>query len=185
MRSTMLVAVLSEMFVWGSAVAGAQTPADPVAKHRAAYKVIARDFARYRHAKADMDTLGLERQSTDGGSLEAYCDGTAIRLLVAEYYGETGDATYRFYFDHDSLFFVFVESRRGQPNGRDPYPPRTRVEHERFYFTADRLIRWLGAKNEARSVATSDAKERGGQLLGDAQRLRAVMPACQPKYAPA
>ena len=184
MRSTMLMAVLSAIFVWGSSVAGGQTRADPLAKHRAAYQAIARDFPRYRHATADMDTLGLERQSTDGGSLEAYCDGSAIRLLVADYYGETGDATYRYYFDNDSLFFVLVETRRGQPNGRDAYPRRTRVEHERFYFKDNRLIRWLGNKNEARTIATSAAKEKEGQLLGDAQRLRAVMPACQPKYAP-
>ena len=131
-----------------------------------------------------MDSLGLERQSTDGGSLHAYCDGTTIRLLVADYYGETVDGTLRFYFDHDSLFFVFVETRRGQPNGKDAYPKRTMIERERFYFTSDRLIRWLGLKNKPQSVSTSAAKQQEDELLADARRLRATMPACQPKYAP-
>jgi hypothetical protein len=152
--------------------------------HRAAYQVIVRDLPRYRHASADVDSLGLERQSTDGGHLEAYCDGPTLRLLVAEYFGESGDATYRYHFDRDSLFFVLVESRRGTPDGSTPYPPRTIVERERFYFTSDHLIRWLGARNEPSNVGTSEARRRERELLRDAQRLRAVMPACKPKFAP-
>jgi hypothetical protein len=131
-----------------------------------------------------MDTLGLERQSTDGGQLEAYCEGDTIRLLVAEYYGETGDAAYRFYLDRDSLLFVLGESRRGRPNGRDPYPKRTIVEQERFYFTADRLVRWLGNKNVPQAVTSPEASERASDLLSDVRRFRAVMAACHPKYAP-
>src|SRR4051812_9835966 len=96
----------------------AQATPDPVARHRAAYQVIERNLDRYRHARADMDSLGLERQSADGGRLDAYCEGDRIRLLVGKYFGETGDATYSFYFAHDSLFFALVETRRGRPNGK-------------------------------------------------------------------
>ncbi|HXE60297.1 MAG TPA: YciI family protein [Gemmatimonadaceae bacterium] len=130
-----------------------------------------------------MDTLGLERRSTDGGRVQAYCDGDSLRLLVADYYGEIGDATERFYFANDSLLFVLVESRRGRPNGQ-PYPTRTLVEHERFYFSNDRLIRWLGNRNVPHTVTSTEARERATDLLTDARDFKAVMPACRPKYAP-
>src|SRR5881409_627486 len=133
MHSTFLTVLAACVLATRSA--SGQSAADSVAKHGARYQLIERSLVSYNHATADMDSLGLERQSTDGGSLHAYCDGTTIRLLVADYYGETVDGTLRFYFDHDSLFFVFVQIRRGHPNGKDAYPKRTMIERERFYFT--------------------------------------------------
>jgi hypothetical protein len=163
---------------------GAQTTDALLAKHRAVYTAVERGRPSYRHAMASLDTLGLERQSTDGGRLTAYCERDTIRLLVADYYGETGDATYRFYLDRDSLVFVLGESRRGRPDGRTPYPKRTIVEHERFYFSSDRLVRWLDKKNGAQAVMSAEARERAADLLKDVRQFRAAMPACHPKYAP-
>jgi hypothetical protein len=130
-----------------------------------------------------MDSLGLEQQSSEGGKVEAYCERDSIRLLVASYYGETGDATDSFYFDHDSLLFALSEVRRGLPNGRDAYPKRTIVERQRFYFTDGRLVRWLGNGNAPRSVTSSEARTHIKTLMNDVRRFRAVMPACRPKYA--
>lgn len=163
---------------------GAQRSDDIVARHRAVYATIERERAGYRHASASTDTLGLERQSTDGGDLDAYCERDTVRLFVANYYGETGDVTDQFYFDRDSLVFVLETSRRGRPNGRDPYPKRTMVEQERLYFTGDRLVRWLGARNVSRPVTSSEARQRSRHVLSDVRRFKAVMPACRPKYAP-
>lgn len=178
-----LVATLIAL-VGGASSVGAQRRDDVVARHRSVFASIERDRSGYQHVAASMDTLGLERQSTDGGQLEAYCERDTIRLLVADYYGESGDATYRFYLDRDSLLFVLAESRRGQPNAHDPYPKRTIIEHERFYFSADRLIRWLGPKNVPKRVTSTEARERADELLNEVRRFRAVMPACHPKYAP-
>ena len=112
------------------------------------------------------------------------CAADTIRLLVVDHYGETGDATYSYYLAHDSLVFVLAETRSGQPDGHDPYPRRTKVERERFYFTADRLVRWLGNRNAPRSVTSDEAGEKTKELLEDVRRYVAVMPACRPKYAP-
>lgn len=179
----MLVAMVAVSCVTGVRSIDAQRPTVPVARHRATYHVIERRLGRYRRADADMDSLGLEPRSTDGGRLTAYCEGAAIRLLVADYFGESGDATDRFYFDHDSLFFVFSQSRRGHPDGKDPYPARTIVEDQRFYFVGDRLIHWLEPNGKPQNVTSRDAEEQGRQLLADARRLRAAMPGCQPRYA--
>ena len=177
------VAVLGAMFAAGSSI-GAQRGDELVARHRAVYSSVEQSLRSYQHAAASMDTLGLDRQSTDGGQIEAYCERGTIRLLVADYYGETGDATDRFYFDHDSLIFVLGESRRGRPNGRDPYPKRTIIEHERLYFSSDRLVRWLSNKSVAVAVTSPEARERADALLNDARRFKAVMPMCHPKFAP-
>jgi hypothetical protein len=162
----------------------AQRPDDIVARHRAVYSAVERALPTLRHAGASMDRLGIERQSTEGGHLEAYCEGDSIRLLVADYYGEMADVTYRFYLDHDSLRFVFGEIRRGRPSSRDPYPKRTIVEQERLYFSGDRLIRWLGNRNVPQDAASTDAGERATELLSDVRGFKAAMPACRPRYAP-
>ena len=182
MRRRITVAALSAACLAGQQSLPAQQPADAVARHRAVYRAVERGLSRYRHAAASMDDLGLERQSAEGGHLEAYCEGAAVRLLVADYYGETGDATDRYYFEHDSLFFVLAEVRRGRPDARTPYPPRTIVERERFYFTGNHLIRWFSTNNRPQNVRSPEAQERAGELLGDARRLRDAMPACEPKY---
>jgi hypothetical protein len=162
----------------------AQRGDEAVARHRAVYSAVEHGLSSFQRATATMDTLGLDRQSTDGGRLRAFCQRDTVRLFVADYYGETGDATYRYYLDHDSLIFVLAERRRGRPNGRDPYPKRTIVEHERFYFSVDRLVRWLGNKNIPKRVTSAEARERASDLLTDVRSFKAVMPACHPKYAP-
>jgi hypothetical protein len=164
--------------------ASAQRTTDPVARQRTVYEAIERRLREFRRADADMDTLGLERQSTEGGRLAAYCDGPALRLLIADYFGETVAASDRFYFEHDSLFFVLRQSRRGIPDGVHPYPSRTIVEDERFYFNGSHLVRWLGPKNRSQSVTSPDARRQMQEMLADARRLSAAMPACHPKYAP-
>ena len=184
MKLPLLRATVLGALVAISSPAGAQSADALVARHRAVYTAVERGRPTYEHAVASMDSLGLEQQSTDGGQLEAYCERDTIRLLVADLYGEIGDATYRYYLDHDSLVFVLHESRRGRPDGRNPYPKRTIVERERFYFSTDRLVRWLDKRNGAQPVTSAEARERAKDLLNDVRRLRAVMPACQPKYAP-
>ncbi|MEO8561825.1 MAG: hypothetical protein ABI601_07100 [bacterium] len=174
---------LSAMCFPLAGVTSAQPLSDALSRHRSVYRTIEQNLRRYRHVETDMDTLGLEPRSTEGGRLGAYCDGNTIRLLVAEYYGETGDVSERFYFDRDSLLFVFRQRRRGIPDDKNPYPRRTIFEDERFYFVRDRLARWLGPTNRRRSVSSSAAREETRSLVNDAHRFRAAMPACQPTYA--
>lgn len=177
------LAVIGVLIIASSPIR-AQRSDDVVARHRDVYRAIERAIPTFQHAAAGMDTLGLERQSTDGGRLKAYCQRASIRLLVADYYGESGDATYRFYFENDSLLFVFGETRSGLPNGRDPYPKRTIIEQERFYFSRDRLVRWLGNRNVPNSLTSAQARVHAAELLKDARSFKAAMPACRPKYAP-
>ena len=155
-----------------------------VARHRAVYQRTEQQLSSYRHAEADMDSLGLERRSTDGGDVEAFCEGTTIRLLVAYYAGETSNAEYRFYFDHDSLLFVYAELRWGRPNGVDPYPPRTHRSEDRFYFRDDQLVRWIGADHRRQPLTTTEAQKRRADLLATAAELRHVMPGCSPHPQP-
>ena len=164
--------------------ADAQAADTLVARHRAVYQRTEQQLSTYRHATADMDSLGLERRSTDGGDVEAFCEGATLRLVVAYYAGETGDAEYRFYFDHDSLLFVYAERRWGRPNGVDPYPPRTHRSEDRFYLRDDRLVRWLGADHRPQPLTTPEAQQRQADLVATAAELRRVMPGCHPQPQP-
>lgn len=157
---------------------------DPVAHHRAVYQDTERHLPSYLHASAPFDTLGMNDEATEGGHLDAYCNGTTLKLLVAEFNGELGDGVDRLYFDHDSLLFVFSRVNRGIPDGVHPYPRRTIHEEQRYYFADGRLVRWIGIGNRQQSVTSSTARERVSELLAEAARFRAAMPACTPRYAP-
>ena len=167
-----------------ASAAFAQAAKDPVSTIRAEYQKIEQRLSQMTRVSADMDSLGLEQRSVDGGKLTAYCDDGTLRVLVLDLYGETGDATFRYYFARDSLFFVFVESRRGHPGTGNPYPARTIIERERFYFGGDQLIRWLEPNGRARNVQSAEARKQRKELLADASQYSKKMTNCKPRYAP-
>lgn len=171
----------SILFVATSRLAVAQDADGQVARHRAVYRSVEKNVNLLRRVEATFDTLGVPDQSTDGGLVAAYCDRSAIRLIVVDYIGETGDAQDRLYFDHDSLLFVFQLVERDSP-AKHARPRSVRSE-ERFYFSGDTLIRWLGSKNAPQPLNTTAARERSRQWLEAAHLYQRLMRGCHPKYA--
>jgi hypothetical protein len=129
-----------------------------------------------------VDTLDLPLAYRDPESaVGAYCDDSGVRLVVATWSGtDGGDSETRFYFEHDSLLFVF---QRRHPDMFSP-PPRKRYE-SRLYFRNDTLIRWLAGTREVSINPTSfDAQTESDDKLVDASVYLKTMWRCQPKYNP-
>jgi hypothetical protein len=85
--------------------------------------------------KVEREVSGL---STEGGMLEAFFDGDALRLVRSTFYGETGRADREFYYD-DSARPFFVFERESQHEG--PIGGVARTRELRYYFHEGRLIR--------------------------------------------
>src|SRR2546423_11712397 len=77
--------------------------ANSVSSYPARYATINRELPSYRTIAVDMDALGIDRRSTDGGKLEVSCKGSDTRRIVATDFGEHGSVT-TFYFWDGSLF---------------------------------------------------------------------------------
>ncbi len=46
-------------------------------------------------------------QSTNGGRVTAYFDSGELKKIVADYYNDTGKATYEYYYYHSKLIFYY------------------------------------------------------------------------------
>ena len=148
-----------------------------IASHRAEYNAIVKEFPTMRRVEADMDSLGLERMSTEGGTLEAYCSGNELRLVIAHYNGEYGRGIERFYYKKGALFFVL--DRREFADRL--YGPAVRKEEERLYLTGPKLVRWLGTNGRPRSLTTPAALERVEKATELGALFDKVMSNCRPR----
>jgi|SRR5690348_11480881 len=89
------------------------------------------------------------------------------------YAQEAGHSVDRYYFRNDSLFFLY--HRLEFPTGPDS---PMGVEEERLYFSADTLVRWLGAHSANHAVSTAAAKRRGKEALTRAMAFRLAVAGC-------
>jgi hypothetical protein len=144
------------------------TSGDPaiIAQIRQRFATIQRDSASYRRT-----TRNLQGFSLEGGELEAFFQGTQLRKLKAQFYGEMWRGSEEYYFWDDRLFFVFaVLERYDRPlSGR----VRVTVEH-RHYFHDDRLIRRVVTqrpRDEEEGLLTEG--ESAAEILSMVKRLRA------------
>lgn len=116
-----------------------------------------------RCTRDSLDVFGL---STEGGEMEIYRCGGAIRKLVTRFYGETGRALEEWYLADDRAVFVFIVNERyDRPFGRV-----VRREEERVYLRGDTMIRWLGSDG-ARPPAGDDARARVAELTDELKEL--------------
>lgn len=108
------------------------------------------------------ETKDLMDMSTEGGSATFYRDKSGkIQLVTTELYFESGKLIEEYYFKNDSLFFVYsedhtynvpfyVDSTFVKENGGEMFDPKkTNVEQQRYYFSNNKLIQWLGPKSKA------------------------------------
>jgi hypothetical protein len=151
----------------------AQVQASPVASQRLAYDSIEHRLPSYHRVQPNPDHLKFNEDEEVPVALEAYCDGNKLRLVVATYAQEAGHSIDRYYFRNDLLFFLYHRSEI--PTGPDA---PNRVDEERLYFSADTLVRWLGAHNTSRALVTLRAKRRSTEALARASTLEHKLRGC-------
>ncbi len=103
-----------------------------------------------------VDTLTIMDLSTEGGEAVSYRDkDNTLRLLALWRYGETGKQYDEYYFNNDSLLFIYsarhhynapfyLDDETAKEMGAEAFDPqKTRVKENRYYFHDNHLIRWL------------------------------------------
>jgi hypothetical protein len=132
-----------------------------IARIRREYAAVNAQLPRCEHRQQDV--FGM---STEGGTLDVYRCGRAIRKLVATFYGETGQSREEWYLEGGRPFFFFrVEQRYNRPFGRV-----VRRNEERLYLRGGTMIRWIG-DDGARSVTSAEARRQMGELSEEAAEL--------------
>jgi hypothetical protein len=161
--------------IWSVVTAQCGHAAEPTIEAiRAQYARVTRELKRCTQVKRN-----LEGYSTEGGTLTAYFRNLSPRKLVAQFYGETGQATEEYYFWNNRLFFVIRrESRYDKPFGI----VQSTTEN-RYYFTGGKLIRWVDERKNSISTASPKAQQREREMLRSTRELLELSKAAHKKRA--
>jgi hypothetical protein len=124
---------------------------------RQRYVAINRSVRKYKKVKKELSGFSVE-----GGELVAYFNGPQIVKIAVTYFGETGRAIEEYYYWNEKLIFVF---RRDYTYDKPMSGKVVSTEANRFYFSNDRLIRWIDQNGKARSLGGSDYQGRQQELL--------------------
>ena len=143
----------------------AQAVEPTIAAIRSQYATINAELPQYSKIEKDAPNF-----STEGGTLEAYQAGNALRKIVLRYFGELGRGTEEYYYWDEQLFFVFrIESEYDQPFGKV-----VGTKEQRFYFADDQLIRWLDEQKQPVAPGEPTYQEAERDLLDRSQQLIAL-----------
>lgn len=124
------------------------------------YTIINNDTAKFR-----MEVKKVFGQSSEGGSLEKYYDGKALRKAILILFGETGKLVSEYYFLNHELIFVH---EKDLTYDAPFYIGKTEIKSEeenKFYFKNQILVRWLD--NEGKIVDPVKCLEKQIEILED------------------
>ncbi len=124
---------------------------------RREYAAINKRVSRYRKVKKELSGYSLE-----GGDLTAYFSGPAIVKMVANHYGESGSAVEEYYYSNEKLIFVY---RKDFSYDRPMSGKVIATRESRFYYSDDRLIRWLGAGGKQMPTGSTEFEEKQKEFL--------------------
>jgi hypothetical protein len=146
MRRSLAIAVLLSSL--GNVTAVRPQSNDAIESIRQHYASINQNVTRYRRVKKNLSGF-----SAEGGELVAYFHGPSVMKMVATFFGEMGRSVEEYYLWNGQLIFVLqTESRYDKPlSGKV-----VRKIENRFYFGADKLIRWIG--EDGKEVASDSAE---------------------------
>ncbi len=144
-------------------VAASPQSEDPIASIRQHYAQINRSPSKYKKVKKELSGF-----STEGGQLVAYFDGPNIMKIAAAFYGESGKASEEYYYWDGQLIFVLrTDYRYNKPlSGK---VVRTTVD--RFYFSHNKLIRWIDENGKQVTSDTSEYQDKEKEYLGNSKQF--------------
>jgi hypothetical protein len=152
----------------------AARPMNPLATYPQRYALINRELPTYRTIAVNMESLGIENRSTDGGKVEASCKGSETRRIVAIDDGEHGSTTTNFYFWNNSLFFVQIQSQRSD----ELYGPTVESSDDRLYYLNGKLVKWLDGRNSPKAFNTRAARKTDQFVRTDAAAFFSHLAGC-------
>jgi hypothetical protein len=165
-----LLIVIGALFIpYVSVTNGATLPspasqvADAISSVRARYATINKSLRKYKTVKRELSGF-----STEGGEAVAYFDGKAIMKIATTHLGETGRAFEDFYYWDEKLIFVY----RKREAYDKPFSAKViSTTENRFYFSDDKLIRWIDENAKQVAPGGSEYQEQQDTYLRASQQL--------------
>ena len=144
-------------------IAASPQAEDPTASIRRHYAEINRSVAKYKKVKKEL--WGF---SAEGGLMVAYFYGRGIFKIAATFYGETGRASEEYYYWDDKLIFVL---RTDHTYSKPLSGKIVRTRTSRFYFSDDKLIRWIDEDGKQVASDKSEYAEKQKDYLDSSKQF--------------
>jgi hypothetical protein len=110
-------------------------------------------------------------QSEEGGVVTGYYAGKQLRLIMSEYYGETGKTRAEYYFNDDNLIFALEQESTYDKPFTEPQSKVTTVKINRYYYDSRKLIKWINERSKEVTSANKDYLKKEISVLFEKQRL--------------
>ena len=158
-----IVTILFLMMLVPTAFATPPQGEEQIQSIRQHYGQINGGVARYKRVKKNLTGF-----SAEGGVLIAYFHGPTIMKMVATYYGETGRAAEEYYYWDGKLIFVM---RRDHRYSKPLSGKIVSTKEDRFYFSNDKLIRWIDENAKQVAVDAPEYQEKQKEFLDSSKEL--------------
>ncbi len=106
-----------------------------------------------------------------------YSNGKLVKAIV-EFGGDREELTSEYYFIEEELVFVFKKSIRYEmPKWDKKFDSKKRsVLEDRFYFSNNKLIKWIDADKKIRNISDTESKIKENQILSDSNLYKEIEP---------
>lgn len=121
------------------------------------YELIQKDIPKY-----DKVTVTDNGESAEGGEAVYYYENKRLKVIVANYFGETGKLHEEVYFGDNYPIFVYKERHAyNAPITEKKFnDKRTKIYQERYYFDSNKnLIRYIDEKGKI--IVSGDKLQNG------------------------
>jgi hypothetical protein len=98
----------------------------------------------------------IEGRSTEDGDVKMYFENQALKKVESIYYGEMGKVSTDFYFNADSLFFVYQATFNYNSPIYTEGSNLESIDENRCYFYDLSMIKWIG--KDKKRVQTGSEK---------------------------
>jgi hypothetical protein len=117
------------------------------------------------YKKTDVAVLG---ESTEGGSVSKYYDGTFIKKITQTFYGEMGKSTEEFYYDDNHLIFYYkLYTQYDKPMYINDFKVASKNEM-RCYFEINKIIKYLN--KPIITMPDKDLRNLGVEILKESNK---------------
>ncbi|MCW4467782.1 hypothetical protein OGH69_02305 [Flavobacterium sp. MFBS3-15] len=129
-------------------------------------------------------TVDIPDESTDGGEMKGYYDGTVLKYIEATWFGESGKRVTEYYFDKGRLIYVsdrnfeynvpyYTDAETAKENGTTETfdPEKTIVTEDRYYFKNEKLFLWLDNNKASVDLSMGTNSITGQGLVAHTHKL--------------
>jgi len=180
-RTSITALIQAAMIIVGSAVASPRLPISnaiahelqAVRKAQALYALTNRERPTYRRLTREI--FGI---TPEGGEVVGYYRGSDLRIIEAEWFGETDQSYEQFYFDAGKPVFMYRHS------WSHDHPENREIGHykERFYFDEGRIVRWLDERGRPHPSGAPVFKEEKRSIMYRLQQMLHALASSEGTY---